>query len=140
MSLEERIAVRIAQVTAGLMREVDQVLNPFSLTGSQYNALRILNGAGADGLCGPELSARLISPAPDVPRLLDRLAEAGWIARERDPDNRRFVRARITPEGVERLIESAPAVAALHDRQLQSLSREQRETLLALLDQLGRSA
>ncbi|HYF53518.1 MAG TPA: MarR family transcriptional regulator, partial [Salinarimonas sp.] len=66
--------------------------------------------------------------------------EAGLIARERDPDNRRFVRARITPQGVERLIESEPAVAALHRRQFQSLSGEQREALLALLDQLGRPA
>lgn len=140
VSLEERIAVRLARLTAGLIHEVDQVLNPFGLSGIQYNALRILNGAGADGLCGTELAARLISKAPDVPRLLDRLAEAGLIARERDPDNRRFVRARITPQGVERLIESAPAVAALHRRQFQSLSGEQRETLLALLDQLGRPA
>ena len=139
VTLEERIAVRLARVTARLMHEAEQVLQPFGLTGIQYNALRILNGAGPDGLCGTELAVRLISKAPDVPRLLDRLAEAGLIARERDPDNRRFVRARITMAGVERLIASSPAMAALHDRQLQSLSRNQRETLLALLGQLDGS-
>ena len=131
--------MRLARLTASLMHDMEQTLKPFGLTGIQYNALRILNGAGADGLCGTELAERLISKAPDVPRLLERLGEAGLIVRERDPDNRRFVQARITPQGVERLVESAPAVAAMHRRQFQPLSREQQDTLLALLGQLDRS-
>jgi MarR family transcriptional regulator, organic hydroperoxide resistance regulator len=132
--------VRLARLTASLMHDMEQTLKPFGLTGIQYNALRILNGAGGDGLCGTGLAERLISKAPDVPRLLERLAEAGLIVRERDPANRRFVQARITPEGIERLVESAPAIAAMHKRQFQSLSREQQETLLTLLGQLDRSA
>ena len=132
--------MRLGRLSAAMIHEMEQVLKPFGLTTIQYNALRILNGAGPEGLCGTELSARLISKAPDVPRLLDRLADAGLIVRERDPENRRFVRARIAPAGVERLIESAPAVAATHRRQWKGLTREQLDALVALLDQVERSA
>ena len=135
VSTEERLAVGLARLTAGLMHDMDQELKPYGLTGTQYNALRILNGAGADGLCGTEVRDRLIAKVPDVPRLLDRLEEAGLIARERDPENRRFVRARITADGVQRLIESAPAIAAMHRRQWARLSPAQRDTLLALVEQ-----
>lgn len=132
--------MRLGRLTSAMLHEMEQVLKPFGLTAVQYNALRILNGAGVDGLCGSDLATRLISKAPDVPRLLDRLADAGLISRERDPSNRRFVRARITPAGVAQLIESAPAVAAMHGRQFQALEREQVDTLIALLDQLDRSS
>ena len=128
--------MRIGRLSAAMMHEMEQVLKPFGLTAIQYNALRILNGAGPDGLCGTELAGRLISKAPDVPRLLDRLTEAGLIDRERDPGNRRFVRARIAPAGVKRLIDSAAAVAATHKRQWRNVSREQLDTLVALLDQV----
>lgn len=133
---EERAAIRLARLIAVRQHEIEQVLKPFGITLIQYNALRILNGADPDGLCGTELAARLISKAPDVPRLLDRLEEAGLIARERDPENRRFVRARITPAGVGRLIDSAPAVTTMHRRHWRNLSRDQVDTFVALLDQL----
>jgi len=132
--------VRLARLSAAMTHEMEQALKPFGLTTIQYNALRILNGAGPEGLCGTELSARLISKAPDVPRLLDRLADAGLIVRERDPENRRFVRARIAPAGVERLIESAPAVGAMHRRHWKGLTREQLDALVALLGQVERPA
>lgn len=133
---EERAAIGLARLIAVRQHDMEQVLKPFGLTLIQYNALRILNGAGPDGLCGTDLAGRLISKAPDVPRLLDRMAEAGLIARERDPENRRFVRARITPEGVGRLVDSAPAVAAMHRRHWRNLSHEQLDAFIAVLDQL----
>jgi DNA-binding MarR family transcriptional regulator len=140
VSPEERAAVRLGRLTFAMMHAMEQELKPFGLTGVQYNALRILNGAGPDGLCGTELAARLISKVPDVPRLLDRLVEAGLVVRERDPENRRFVRARIAPAGIQRLIDSAPAVAAMHQRQWKNLTAEQLDTLVALLDQVNGSA
>ena len=66
---------------------------------TQYNVLRILRGAGARGLCGREVGERLISRVPDVSRLLDRMAEMGLLAKERDAADRRHVTARITPKG-----------------------------------------
>ncbi|MBC8089749.1 MAG: MarR family transcriptional regulator [Phycisphaerae bacterium] len=136
VSPEEQAAIRLARLMAVRQHEMDQMLKAFGLTTIQYNALRILNGAGPHGLCGTEMAERLVSQAPDVPRLLDRLTEAGFIVRDRDPENRRFVRARITPEGVQRLVDSAQTVAAMHQRHWQNFSREQLDAFVALLKQL----
>jgi DNA-binding MarR family transcriptional regulator len=136
----ERVGVRLGEVTFRMLHEMEQVLKPYGLTSIQYNALRILNGAGPDGLCGTEVAERLITKAPDVPRLLERMQEAGLITRERDPDNRRFVRARITPLGVQRLVDSYPALVELHARQWRGLSVDDLRTLETILDRVAASA
>lgn len=138
-SIEERAGIRLGQVTFKMLHEMERVLKPSGLTAIQYNALRILNGAQPDGLCGTEVSERLITKAPDVPRLLDRMQEVGLITRERDPNNRRFVRARITRLGVQRLVDSYAALSALHKRQWDALSHDELRTLVGLLDRLAAS-
>ena len=138
-SPQERASIRLGQLAFEMLHDMEQVLKPYGLTAIQYNALRILNGAGPDGLCGTQVSERLITKAPDVSRLLDRLQDMGLITRVRDPDNRRFVRARIAPLGVQRLIESSPALGALHQRQWRALSQDELGTLVSLLDRLSTS-
>jgi len=137
---EEQVAVRLARLTFRLMHDMEQVLKPFGLTGVQYNALRILNGAGREGLCGTDLRDRLLTAVPDVPRLLDRLDEAGLVTRERDPENRRFVVARISPAGVDVLVKSASAIATMHRRQWKNFSAKQLDELIRLLDQTNNTS
>ena len=83
--LEEEVHVSIARTAAVLERAVAQTLKPHGLTPTQYNVLRILRGAGAEGLCRNEVGARLIAPVPDVTRLLDRMAELQLIGRASAP-------------------------------------------------------
>ena len=71
--------------------------------------LRILRGAGPDGLCGREISERLVSKVPDVSRLLDRMEGMQLLRRERDATDRRHVTARITPKGLRLLDETTPS-------------------------------
>ena len=97
--------VSILRTAAVLEYEINEALKPFDLTSTQYNVLRILRGAEPDGLCGREVGERLITPLPDVPRLLDRMTEAGLIGRKRDPADRRHVTARITQRGLRLLDE-----------------------------------
>ena len=62
--------------TAALLEhQLNEALRPFGITELQYNVLRILRGAGPDGLCGREIAERLVSKVPDVSRLLDRMEE-----------------------------------------------------------------
>ena len=79
------------------------------------------------------LAARLVSRAPDITRLLDRLEQRGLVARDRPADNRRVVRVRITSAGVALLDDLRDPVRDCHTRQLAHLPRKDLETLVALL-------
>ena len=137
VSPKQRAVVALGRTFARLVHQMDQLLKPFDLTPTQYNVLRILNGAGPDGLCGSDIGRRLVSQVPDMTRLLDRMAAAGLVARERDPNHRSFVTTRLTDAGREKLAEATPALDAYHREQFRRFTPEQirqfRE-LLALLE------
>jgi len=44
----------------------------------------------------------MISHDPDITRLLDRMEKRGLITRERQTEDRRVVKTRITPQGLSR--------------------------------------
>jgi len=87
--------------TADLVRRVlSGVVEGRGITLQQYNVLRILRGAGGEGLPTLEIGARMIEASPGVTRLLDRLEAKGLVRRERCPRDRRQVTCRITPGGL----------------------------------------
>ncbi|HET7041370.1 MAG TPA: MarR family transcriptional regulator [Gemmatimonadales bacterium] len=98
----------IVRTAAVLDHAVGDALRPYGITSTQYNVLRILRGAGKEGMCGREVGERLVAQVPDVSRLLDRMVEMGLACRERDTADRRHVTARITPKGL-RLLETVQA-------------------------------
>jgi len=98
--------------------------------------LRILRGAGEEGLCRNEVRERMVSRVPDATRLLDRMETAGLIQRERGTADRRFVTTRITPEGLRLLEELEEPVQGLHRAHLGHLAGEELETLVRLLDRV----
>ena len=104
--LEHEAILGLLRTAAIVDHANDEALRPFGITGTQFNVLRILRGAGENGLCGREVGERMINRVPDVPRLLDRMEKAGLIGRDRDPDDRRHVTARITEKGRALLDES----------------------------------
>jgi len=100
-SLKEEAALSIARTAAVLDHQVSQALKAHALTPSQYNVLRILRGAGTEGLCRNEVGARLVTKVPDVTRLLDRMESAGLISRQRGSEDRRYVTTRISRKGLD---------------------------------------
>ncbi len=72
-------------------RHFQAILEPHGLTLQQFNVLRILRGAGEDGLPTLEVGQRMIEKTPGVTRLLDRLESKGWVTRERCRRDRRRV-------------------------------------------------
>ena len=103
VSLEQEVYLSILRTASELSHAVDQVFRPFDITPSQYNVLRILQGAGTDGLCRNEISERMVTATPDMTRLLDRMEKAGWVTRERAEEDRRQVSTHITKSGMELL-------------------------------------
>jgi len=90
-SVPVKVVSRIPQTPGLSVRRLWLVVdkNPSGLSATQYNALRILRGAGPDGLPCGEVAARMITRDPDVTRLLDRLEKRGLIRREILPADRR---------------------------------------------------
>ena len=111
----------------------DELFARHNLTAQQYNALRLLRAAHPEPVPTLSVAQRLISRAPDITRLLDRLHERGLVARERPPENRRTVMVAITAAGLTLLDELAAEVRACHDQQLGHLSAAEMRTLVELL-------
>jgi DNA-binding MarR family transcriptional regulator len=103
VSLEHEVYLSILRTASELSYAVDQFFGPFGITPSQYNVLRILRGAGTDGLCRNEISERMVTATPDMSRLLDRMEKAGWVTRKRAEDDRRQVSTYITKSGMDLL-------------------------------------
>ncbi len=111
----------------------DELFSRFDLSAQQYNALRLLEASHPHTVPTLTLGARLISRAPDMTRMLDRLEERGLVHRERRPENRRVVEVGITDAGLKQLSELADAVQDCHQRQLGHLSHPDLKHLVELL-------
>jgi DNA-binding MarR family transcriptional regulator len=132
-SLEHEAVLGLMRTAAIVDHATDEALRPFGITGTQYNVLRILRGAGQNGLCGREIGERMITRVPDVPRLLERLEKAGFISRERDSKDRRHVTARITDKG-ETLLEQMADISPSVVERFSQLSKDQLRLLIEALD------
>jgi DNA-binding MarR family transcriptional regulator len=132
-ALEQEVQLNLERTAAVLGHTFAEGLKAYGITPTQYNVLRILRGAGENGLCRNEVRDRLISQVPDVTRLLDRLEESGLIERERSTTDRRLVSTRITTAGLALLKKLDEPVLDLHRRLLGHLSEKQLSTLNELL-------
>jgi DNA-binding MarR family transcriptional regulator len=118
-----------------LRRRVARVLEPEGVTPQQYNVLRILRGAGAEGLPTLEIAERMIEQTPGITRLLDRLERKRLVSRERCPADRRQVTCRITPGGLA-LLGRLDGPVDEADRRLLGLKPAELQKLIGLLDRV----
>jgi DNA-binding MarR family transcriptional regulator len=107
----------------------------FGLTTSAYNVLRILRGS-PDGLPRGEIAQRMVNPAPDVTRLIDRLVRRGLVRRLRAQRDRRLSLTRITAKGLALVKEAEAANDAQHEALESRLSDAEWRQLSALCERL----
>ena len=132
-SLEEEVHLNLQRTASFLLGDFLELFRRFELTPAQYNVLRILRGAGSGGLPILEIRERLVTRVPDITRLVDRLETAQLVLRERLPDDRRVVQARITAAGKSLLAKLERPVRSLHRSQLGHLAKRQLTALNELL-------
>ena len=137
-SLEERIFLALLKAADALGQEAEQLTRTANLTGTQYNVLRILRGAGPEGLACRGIGERMITHDPDITRLLDRMEKNGLITRERQKDDRRVVKTRITPRGLDLLKPLDQPMRDLHKRQFRHMAGARLKTLFELLEEIRR--
>ena len=130
----EAAFLNIQRTAEALMWGVMETLKPAGLTPTQYNVLRILRGAGVEGLACREIAERMVNRDPDITRLLDRLEAQKLVRRAREQKDRRVVMTYITPEGLKVLKELDRPMAELHERQLCHLEEQHLEHLTGLLE------
>ena len=99
-SPEEEALLNLSRTHEVIQQRVAGFFKQFQLTATQYNILRILRGAGKDGISCSHAAERTVTADPDITRLLDRLEARKLIARERSREDRRVVISRITTEGL----------------------------------------
>ena len=134
-SLEEEAFLGLQRTASLLAQSLGRELKGHDLTPAQYNTLRILRGAGPDALTCGEIGDRLVSPGPDVTRLLDRLEQRGLVERLRDAEDRRVVRARITEKGLGLLTELDEPIERILGRLLGHLGKGRLRTFVDLLNE-----
>jgi DNA-binding MarR family transcriptional regulator len=132
-SLEQEAFLGLWRTYDRLRALEDELFAGFDLTAQQYNALRLLHGVHPGKLRTLDLAARLVSRAPDITRLLDKLEQRGLIERDRPADNRRVVYVGITDAGSALLRELRDPVRRCHARQLGHLTPQELDELITLL-------
>lgn len=113
-----------------------RVLEPFGLTEQQYNVLRILRGAGAEGLPTLAIAERMVEHAPGITRMIDRLEAKDLVQRQRRSADRRCVHCLITRAGLELLAGLDAAVDRADREAVETLEPAQVETLVNLLNEI----
>jgi len=132
----QEAAVGLLRTADVLRRHFGSVLEPHGLTLQQYNVLRILRGAGREGLPTLEVANRLIERTPGITRMMDRLEKKGWVSRQRCPDDRRQVLCYLTEAGRQLIAGLDGAVDAADEAAMQGLTQAEQRRLIDLLDRV----
>lgn len=133
---EEDAFLSIARTYEHLMQGFVELFRRYDLTPTQYNLLRILRGAGPDGINCSEAGRRMINHDPDITRLFDRLESSGLLLRQRSQDDRRVVKAFLSDKGGQLLASLDVPVRHLHEKQMSSLDHPALQNLIVLLESL----
>jgi DNA-binding MarR family transcriptional regulator len=137
-SLEQEVFLNLWRTYDRLRALEDELFGRYDLTPQQYNALRLLRAVHPGTMATLALAGRLVSRAPDITRLLDRLEQRGLVRRDRPAQNRRVVQVAISDPGLALLRELAGPLRACHARQLGHLSAAQLRHLADLLREARR--
>jgi len=130
----QEVVVALLRTADLVRRAVSRAVEPHDITLQQYNVLRILRGAGDQGLPTLEIAERMIEQAPGVTRLLDRLEAKGLVRRERCRHDRRQVLCWLTRPGAELVATLDEPIDQADVEAVAMLEPEEQDRLLRMLD------
>ena len=133
---EEEAFLNLIRSTEFLRQKMASLFKDFDLTGPQYNMLRILRGAEPDGIKCSEAAERMVTPDPDVTRLLDRMEARHLIRRDRNKEDRRVVITRITAQGLNLVNRIDAPLHALFKDLLGHVGQRKLSTLIETLEEI----
>jgi DNA-binding MarR family transcriptional regulator len=137
-SVEQEGLLNLFIASNYLHAKLDSICWIFKITLSQFNVLRILKGAHPGGYPRGEIMRRMVEPAPDVTRLIDRLIKEDLVERYESKQDRRLSLARITKKGINHLSKINPEVDKFISEYSSSLSKSEKEMLSNICEKLYR--
>jgi len=129
--------IKLQRAGESVSARVHTVL-PEGLTITQFGVLESLYHIGP--LCQSELAEKLLKSGGNLTLVVDNLEKAGYVARERDPADRRFVVVKLTPKGQGFITALFPKVVANVTREMSALSSTELSDLGRLCKKIGRQA
>ncbi|HEV2136304.1 MAG TPA: MarR family transcriptional regulator [Terracidiphilus sp.] len=133
-SAQEEALLNLVRTADRLSLAMQRIIRPWGVTATQYNVLRILRGAGPDGLTCSQIGNRMLTADPDITRLLSRLKGLKLIRQNRDCGDRRVVRTVIAEGGLRLLKEMDPVVTLAPDELLGHMTADEIAELTRLLE------
>lgn len=130
----QEVSVALLRTADLMRRHIAVVVDAHGITGQQYNVLRILRGAGDQGLPTLEIAERMIEQTPGITRLIDRLEAKKLVSRERCPADRRQVFCRITKTGLALVNALDEPIRVAEEKALANLDARDLKSLVNLLD------
>jgi DNA-binding MarR family transcriptional regulator len=124
------------RTTDAIRRHFSAIVAPHGITLQQYNVLRILRGAGQEGLPTLEIGERMVEKTPGVTRLVDRLVKKGFVTRRPCDEDRRRVYCHITPLGLKLLASLDEPIARGDAASVAPLSPADLDRLIGFLDRI----
>ena len=138
-SLNQEATVALLRTASLVTRAFARLVEPAGLSWAQYNALRIVRGAGRGGVPTLAIRERMIDEGTTITRLLDKLEGAAFIRRERSVPDRRQVLCFVTESGRKLLDALDPLVDAADEEAVATLSGLELDRFIDLLDAVRRS-
>ena len=130
---EQRVWRGYLAVSRRLPDAIARETQEAGMPGAYYIIMAILSEAPGRQMRMSELAERVSSSPSRISHAVDRLAERGWVRRERSETDRRGNLAVLTEEGMAVVERAAPRhVRAVRENLFDLLSREQ----LAVLDEV----
>lgn len=136
-SPQEEALLNLMRTADCLHRALQHRLKPSGLTATQYNVLRILRGAQPQGLTCSAIGRRMITPEPDITRLLARLKAQKLLAQHRDKRDRRVVWTCISAHGLEVLASLDGVVEQAPRELMKGLTRDELQEWIRLMKKVS---
>ncbi len=132
-----RMWIALARCYATYAKAVACKIQEYGLTPPQFGIIEALHHLGPLSL--GELADKLLVTGGNITYVMDRLEDQGLVYRERSPQDRRIIQAKLTAEGKALISSVFPGHGGYVEELSRNLSPEEQETLRALLKKLGRA-
>lgn len=143
---QHKLLLHLLHARSVIHLEQQRRLAPYNITPEQYNVLRILRGQNGNPMALQDLTSRMIDPASNGSRLVEKLRAKGLVLRKACKVDRRRVDVTITAEGEACLERATAQIIELEDHFASSIEaqlaieiNEGLNTFLTLLEQQPKS-